>query len=281
LGGYGLRARTEDIGKLGQLYLQKGRWNGKQLLPADWVAMATAKQTSNGSNPKSDWNQGYGFQFWRCQHNAYRGDGAFGQYCVVMPDQDAVVAITSGVKDMQAVLNVIWDKLLPAMQSQALPADADAAQQLKDRLARLEVRHVQGSATSPLAGMILNRKFVFPTNEQKIESLTLASSDSGKTLTLTARLDGKDASIPCGYHEWKKARAPLLGGRLAQFPDEPTAGTFAWPADDTCVIKLCAYETPFQTTFTLKFEGDQVTLDSEANVAFGPTKRPQLIGRGE
>ena len=59
------------------------------------------------------------------------------------------------------------------------------------------------------------------------------------------------------------------------------AGTFAWPADDTCVIKLCAYETPFQTTFTLKFEGDQVTLNSEANVAFGPTKRPQLVGRAD
>jgi CubicO group peptidase (beta-lactamase class C family) len=280
LGGYGLRVRTEDIAKFGQLYLQKGRWNGKQLLPADWVAMATAKQTSNGSNPKSDWNQGYGFQFWRCRHNAFRGDGAFGQYCLVMPDQDAVVAITSGAKDMQAVLNVIWDKLLPAMQPKKLKADTAVAQQLKDGLARLEVRPAQGPMTSPLAGKILNRKFVFPANDQKIESLTLASSDSGKTLTLTARMDGKEVAIPCGYQKWKKSRAPLLGGRLAQFPDEPTAGTFAWPADDTCVIKLCACETPFQTTFTMKF-GDQMTLDSEANVAFGPTKRPQLIGRAE
>lgn len=47
---------------------------------------ATGRQVSNGSQPNSDWNPGYGFQFWRCRHNAYRGDGAFGQYCVVMPD---------------------------------------------------------------------------------------------------------------------------------------------------------------------------------------------------
>jgi len=191
------------------------------------------------------------------------------------------VAITSGVKDMQAVLNVIWDRLLPALQSQALPADNAASRQLKGRLARLEVRPAQGPATSPLAGKLVNRKFVFPANDQKIESLALASSDSGKTLTVSARLDGKEVTIPCGYQEWKKTRAPLLGGRLAQFPDEPTAGTFAWSDDDTCLIKLCAYETPFQTTFTLKFEGDQVTLNSEANVAFGPTKRPQLVGRAE
>ena len=182
---------------------------------------------------------------------------------------------------MQAVLNVIWDKLLPALQSQALPADAASAQQLKDKLTHLEVRPAQGSATPSMASKVLNRKFVFPTNDQKLEGLTLASSDSGKSLTLTARLDGKEITIPCGFHEWKKGRAPLMGGRLARFPDEPTAGSFAWSADDTCVIKLCAYETPFHTTLTLKFNGDQLTLDSETNVAFGPNKRPQLIGRAE
>ncbi|MCI0539031.1 MAG: beta-lactamase family protein [Verrucomicrobiales bacterium] len=281
LGGYGLRVRTEDIAKFGQLYLQKGHWQGKQLLPPEWVEMATAKQTSNGSNPKSDWNQGYGFQFWRCRHNAYRGDGAFGQYCVVLPERDAVVAITSGIKDMQAALNVIWDKLLPALQPQPLPANTAATQQLADKLARLEVRSAQGSATSPLADKVVQRKFVFPSNDQKLESLALSSSDPGKTLTFSARMDGQEMTIPCGYHEWKKGRAPFLGGRLAQFPDQPVAGTFAWPTDDSCMIKFCAYETPFHMTFTLKFDGDQVTVDSEANVAFGPTKRPQLVGRAE
>src|SRR6185295_11745753 len=102
-----------------------------------------------------------------------------------MPEQDVVVAITSGVKDMQAVLNLIWDKLLPALQPQELPADSAGAQQLKDKLARLEVRTAQGSATSSLAGTVLHHKFVFPANEQKIESLAFASSDSSKSLTLT------------------------------------------------------------------------------------------------
>ena len=119
LGGYGLSIRTEDIARFGQLYLQKGKWQGKQLVPASWIEAATARQTSNGSNPKSDWDQGYGYQFWRCRHGAFRGDGAFGQFCVVLPEQDAVIAITSGVKDMQSVLNLVWDQLLPAMKSRA------------------------------------------------------------------------------------------------------------------------------------------------------------------
>src|SRR5262249_17904140 len=117
LGGYGLSIRTEDIARFGQLYLQKGEWQGRQLLPTTRVQAATSRQVSNGSSPQSDWDQGYGYQFWRCRHGAFRGDGAFGQYCLVMPEQDAVLAITSGVKDMQAVLNLVWDKLLPALGS--------------------------------------------------------------------------------------------------------------------------------------------------------------------
>jgi CubicO group peptidase (beta-lactamase class C family) len=75
LGGYGLKIRTEDIARFGQLYLRKGLWNGKQVVPAAWIAQATARQTSNGSSPDSDWDQGYGYQFWRCRHGAFRGDG--------------------------------------------------------------------------------------------------------------------------------------------------------------------------------------------------------------
>ena len=58
LGGFGLNATTEDIARFGQLYLQRGAWQGRQLLTTDWVAAATSRQTSNGSNPKSDWDQG-------------------------------------------------------------------------------------------------------------------------------------------------------------------------------------------------------------------------------
>ena len=176
LGGYGLRVRTEDLAKFGQLYLQQGQWHGKQLLSKDWVAMATSRQTSNGSNPDSDWNQGYGFQFWRCRHHAYRGDGAFGQYCVVMPDQDAVVVINSGVQDMQAVLNAIWDKLLPGLKAMpllntmALRADRDAASSLEYKLAHLVVVPAKGAATSGQWDQIAGRTFRFPSNADGWES---------------------------------------------------------------------------------------------------------------
>lgn len=139
LGGWGLYVRTEDIAKFGQLYLQKGAWQGKQLIPASWVAQATAKQVSNGSDPTRDWDQGYGFQFWRCRHGAYRGDGANGQFCIVLPDQDVVIAITADTRDMQSELNVVWDDLLPAFHSNPLPPNPEELGKLRDTLANLQV----------------------------------------------------------------------------------------------------------------------------------------------
>ncbi len=148
IGGSGLKVRTEDVAKLGQLYLQKGKWDGKQLVPATWVEQATSKQVPNARAPHSkigtDWQQGYGYQFWRCTHDAYRADGAGGQFCVVLPAQDAVVALTAGGANMQAELNAIWDKLLPAFGAKPLPADPAAQAKLKAAVAGLEVRPAKG-----------------------------------------------------------------------------------------------------------------------------------------
>ena len=140
LGGYGLYIRTEDIAKFGQLYLQKGKWQGRQLVPEAWIAAATSRQTSNGSNPESDWEQGYGYQFWRCRHGAYRGDGANGQYCIVLPEHDTVIAITAETRDMPAILNVVWEHLLPGFKPAAVPENNQAQASLKAALKDLAVK---------------------------------------------------------------------------------------------------------------------------------------------
>jgi CubicO group peptidase (beta-lactamase class C family) len=270
-GGYGLSIRTEDIAKFGQLYLQKGKWQGKQLVPEAWVEAATARQTSNGSNPKSDWDQGYGYQFWRSRHGAYRGDGAFGQYCIVLPEQDAVIAITSGVKDMQAVLNLIWDKLLPALKVDPLPADEATRKKLTDRLKSLSLRPQAGSAP---AAKVMGKKFEFPTNDRKLESITLENEGADAPVTLVARINGVDHRIVCGRGTWQKGR--WAWGSL---PVQPAAASGAWTEDDTFTARLCFCETPFVYTVRLKFTGDEVRCEVESNVGFGPLKPAPLVGK--
>jgi CubicO group peptidase (beta-lactamase class C family) len=272
-GGYGLSVRTEDIANFGQLYLRKGNWNGKQLVPEAWVEAATARQTSNGSNPNSDWDQGYGYQFWRCRNGAYRGDGAFGQYCVVLPEQDAVVVITSGVKDMQAVLNVVWEKLLPALNGSSLPPNDAARTKLEQKLKGLTLRPPEGSA-SP--ANVWGKQYVFPANDRKIESIALESAGQDGAVTLVAKIDGVERRIHCGRGTWQKGR--LAWGRL---PEQPAAAGGAWTENDTFTAKLCFYETPFVVTVKLKFAGGEVRCTSEANVGFGSTKDPELVGKAE
>ena len=140
IGGYGLFLCTEDIAKFGQLYLQKGQWNGQQLVPAEWIEQATSKQVSNGSDPSRDWDQGYGFQFWRCRHDAYRGDGKDGQFCIVLPKWDVVIAITANAKDMQDELNVVWEKLLPAFSEDPLPENPKVHEELRNAIAKLKAK---------------------------------------------------------------------------------------------------------------------------------------------
>jgi CubicO group peptidase (beta-lactamase class C family) len=140
LGGYGLYLPTEDIAKFGQLYLQKGNWQGEQLIPSAWIEQATSKQVSNGSDPSRDWDQGYGFQFWRSRNNAYRGDGKDGQFCIVIPELDAVVAITANTGDMQAELNIVWDELLPAFHDNALAEDSAGQSKLQAAIRELKAK---------------------------------------------------------------------------------------------------------------------------------------------
>lgn len=284
-GASGLFLRTEDIASFGQLYLQKGKWQGQQLIPADWIEAATAKQVSNGSSPASDWDQGYGFQFWRCRPGFYRGDGAHGQFCIVMPEQDAVVAITSGVQDMQAVMNLVWDKLVPALAThQPLPADAANANALQQKLASLTVRGPAGVATSPLAATISGRTYVLPANDRKLASITLQVAD-GKT-SLIVRGDGYDAQpIVIGHGAWQRGGATRFGSdvdpRRRILRDEPVSAIGGWETPDTFVAKLCYHETPYQLTLRLQFGGDLVVFDGEYNVAFGNRAYPQLVGRAQ
>ena len=138
-GGWGLYLKTEDLARMGLCLLNGGKYCGKQVIPADWVKEMSAAQVpsvnagvnehqvaeirTDPANPfysyfdpeQSDWQQGYGYQMWRCRHGAFRADGANGQYILILPGQDAVIVTTAHIPNMRQELNLIWDHLLPAL----------------------------------------------------------------------------------------------------------------------------------------------------------------------
>ena len=122
------------MAKLGQLYLQRGRWGDEQLIPAAYVDEATSVQVPSPNEDKVDWSQGYGYCFWMARHG-YRGDGAFGQFCIVLPEHDAVIAITGGTEAMQEVVDHVWEHLLPGLGGSSI--DDSAEDRLAERLRSL------------------------------------------------------------------------------------------------------------------------------------------------
>jgi len=275
LGGTGLHIKTEEIARFGQMYLQKGMWQGKRIVPEEWIAEAT-KATSDNSNTQTnpDWSVGYGYQFWRCRHNAYRADGAFGQYCIVIPEQDAVLAMISGVQNMQTVLDKVWEHLLPAMQPKALPADSQSYNKLCDKLAALSLPLVNGQASSPNAEKSSGRTYKLESNHLNLQSVLIQFGDSGNTLIL--RDERGEHWIQIGTSTWLKGTTDLRARG-----EEPITACGAWTADDTYEVRVCCTEDAYCPVFRFHYTSDELQLEVEPNATWDwePAGVTRITGR--
>jgi len=276
-GGWGLRLKTEDLAKMGQFYLQKGMWNGQQLLPQAWINEATsfkidqAPGAPKSKKDSSDWMQGYCYQFWRCHHNAFRADGAFGQYIIVMPDQDAVIAITCETANMQDEINLVWKYLLPAMRPNALPANSGEDDLLNKHLAELALPPLPVSSVN--SGTVPEKIFKIGTNSLDIGAMQLRFKHDTCQLLLGVR-NGINL-FRFGPEKWlpgvTNAPGPglLLGAKedIAFLAPYKIAGSYTWLDPNTLVLKLRYIESPHSETITCHFNGDKL----EATVAYSFT----------
>lgn len=275
-GGFGLSIKTEDIAKFGQLYLQKGVYNGEVLVPKVWIEEATISHISNGSGEDSDWEQGYGYQFWRCRHNAYRGDGAFGQYCIIMPDQDAVIAINSGIDDMQPVLNLIWKHLLPAMGREILPDNDEVNGELNEKLLNLKLpMNTDCDYASIFDNKIkeseINGKcYNLQDNELGFKQVSISFEATKYEFTVVN--NNVEHKISGGIGKRVEDKTDLYGDASS------TSSYGYWCDRNTFIMKLQLIETPFSYTIKLCFEGTKIEIRGAVNVAFGDKELPTLKG---
>lgn len=290
VGGWGLSVTTESIQRFGQLYLQHGIWEGRPLLQRSWVDQATSfKIQQQPPNPTSDWNQGYAYLFWRCRHNAFRGDGAFGQFCIVLPEQDAVVAITSSVRDMQAVLNLVWDNLLPALSAKSGSRDTATQGQLKSELASLTLP-LPVSTARPAAS---NRTFALEPNSLGAESVSIEVDETACAFKL--KTAGGTSEIRAGFGRWLDGITAMPGTppsirdiqdpKAASVPRQiKVAAAAGWKDPGTLELKGYFYETPHHDTVTCRFDGNRLTVDFMNSItqlqgaASHPETRPTLKG---
>ncbi len=240
-GAIGLRLQSVDMAKFGQLLLKKGKWNGEQLVPQAWIEEATALQIMSNApenkTPKelNDWEQGYGYQFWRGRNASYRADGLGGQFIIVLPEKDAVVVLTSAATNTQEVLNLVWENILPAMQDSPLPEDKNASAELAQRIASLSTSKGSSSVPSPLLNTISGKRIEIAENETGIKALTLSLTNTDAQIQIDRGTEQHE--IVAGLDNWKFNHTMLYtlanAPRPTQVKPIQVAVNYSWTSAST------------------------------------------------
>lgn len=291
IGGGGLFATTEDNLRLMKLYADGGIWEGERILAEDYVKLATSKQndsaTERAVNPPAEDNfVGYGFQIWMCRpKGVYRADGAMGQFTIVFPERDMLLAITENASGStggampQKALDTIWKWMdtLPGPETETLPEDPEASAHLARRMQMLALPAPRRSPESPLqekingstyavtdgyfalsdAGMVRFMSGEDRPSGAKALSLTFAEN----ACTLTCLVDGKPQSLT----------AAMDGTRLRnELPGMPSIALCSgcWEADNVFRLRLRMVETCNETSITFTFSGDQAQVETCSNHVF-------------
>jgi CubicO group peptidase (beta-lactamase class C family) len=279
-GGWGLRLKTGDMARFGQLYLQKGEWNGRQLLPAEWIEEATSKHIdqkpwlTEEEREVDDWAQGYGYKFWRSRYHSFRADGAFGQLIMVLPEEHAVIAVNAEVGDMQKELNTVWEYLLPGMHDGALEADPEAREALQEKLENLSLKVPGTGSNDSLQQAINNSTYEFePAAGNEMASCSF-SFDQGVCQVTFTDSTGKGYAVVLGAGEWVTGEIMLPGPNLVPFYEANAsvllpakiAAAYSWQGGDALELTVRYIESPHTVHYTFRFNGEMVSMKKEASM---------------
>ncbi len=292
-GGNGLDCTTVDLLKIGLLHLQGGQWQGRQLLPADWVRAATAMQvrdvelgvltgesylgpgeSANGVMPEL--RPGYGYQWWCGPNDSYAASGLFGQTCIVLPAENCVVALTAGMQDDDRRLHgLIHNHLRPALgrwQGALLP----------DRVNALILNPAPASRWCDAPPNWQGHYRVSP-NDQGIEAIDLRRQGEQLVFSLT---DARGThTLRAGLGHRIEGETTLTGARL-HHAYEPEGGMHvaAWAkwtqrASDgwaELTMDWAFVETAFRDTVTCRFRNGHLVIDRSVNVNSSILSLPRI-----
>ncbi|GHV51550.1 hypothetical protein FACS1894181_13550 [Bacteroidia bacterium] len=286
-GGWGMRIRTEDMAKLGQFYLQEGWWNGKQLLNKEWIKEASSLQIYQRDNLTFEEEmydnsvQGYGYQIWRCTNNAYRADGANGQFIIVMPDEDAVVAITENTSRTQDVLRMVFKHLQPAMTKKSYTPKDDLREQLSTAVNSLAIPHPFPSVEEVDTFRNQAFSYMFEPNELDLQSVSLQFDGEGNC-RYSVVIGGEAYAFGCGLDSWQlgtttKPSPYFLSPRRCPDGLSPfaVAGYCSRTSADVLCFRLLYVEDYQEETYTCRFRKGE--LQVAYNHSFEPGAKPVVL----
>lgn len=284
MGGAGMSLTLEDMARFTQFVANKGAWEGRQLLNAAWFDQAASKQIDNagaGWGGDKDWQAGYCFQFWRCwPEGVFRGDGAYGQFGIVMAPKDAVLVIQSASQTLQAVLDAVWEELLPKMQDAPLPEDSRAHHVLANRLKHLELNPLLGTrapgAEASLNGAVYTPDQALPGLRDIVGGMGAFAPQGGSLKALRFRFEQGAAQL--AFQE-EGGEAVLDLGMEGHFAENTVNGTVygtnaAWRSFDTLEVQIRNTGMVSGRRFLFRFGGSRLTVTATPTL-------PERYGLGE
>ncbi len=252
LGASGVRLTTEELLKLGLLYLRGGSWGGQQVLSEAWVRDATSVHVSNGADADDDWAQGYGFQIWRSRHDSYRLDGRYGQFAFVLPSSDAVVAITAGTSASRDIPDLLWEHLLPAFEDEAIEGESDAVDAMHSLLRTRTVKvppflpPVRGEAE------LLSGTIELPFNTLHVTKVRLELDGEHVVMTLDTA-EGRSETHRAHRSSWVAGYTELWAHE--EMHSVATFETAGFTSSTRLEIHQQLTDTPFRRSWIFEFRG--------------------------
>jgi CubicO group peptidase (beta-lactamase class C family) len=269
-GGNGLSWTTADALKLGILHLNRGVWNGQQLVPSDWVDESTRLHVPG---------EAYGYHWWREDSvNAYYAEGAFGQFSIVFPDQDAVLALTAGVQDYP-LLDVVWKYFPVAFDETTSKVNKSISSELRMRTETLRLLPEVYRTDSPTAQRISGRTYRVEDNEDNVSAVRLTFDEDVLDFQLTDHRGSHHVVV--GLGEWIESSTSMTGNKLHhqyQSDDMRVVASARWWDEQTLEMTWQFVETAWVDTVVCRFLGDRVSIDRRVNANYAPRFRPTLRG---
>ena len=278
-GGWGLRVQAETMAKLGLLLLNKGNWNGEQLVSTDYVEAACSRLIDGGAKetvPATDGNQGYGYQVWQSKWpGSFRADGAMGQYTVVVPQEDLVVVILGMKLYGHEELACIWNQLMPGVKSTPLQPEKKLQKRLENLCASAKLTLPQGKRNGKKTDAFMGRQLQLDANRFKLKSIKVDSN----MLTLDSE-DGTHENLALGYRTWNYS--PMTGfpyysinaiNRMQGFKHGfEAAAAYAWTSPSTLEVRVHYVDWISGLKFVFDFEKSEVTI-----VDTYPNSKPETV----
>lgn len=288
-GGFGLNLPVEDIAKFGVLLLNKGVFEGKRILDEAWVEEASQAWSDTAPTWEGENRFGYGYQLWRCHvKDSFRGDGAYGQYCVVLPREDMLFISTAGQLDMQRILDAYWAQVYPyaaaekdengAVKLKEAGVQEEAERRYQERLAGLtlpafyEEKGICSDAVT-LPEQVLGRFYRLDYNILQITGLRfLKNEEGGYWMELH---NGKNSDrLPLSAKEWKEGKLRIDGAYTQRNKWVFRNGLYGklymkgCTQDGVLYLDMIFPETAYQDTWEIRFGQEELQLYVKRNAGF-------------